>query len=256
MATATVGLTLYLPSFWYFLIVLTLVGVGVREWYGLLKQGGAAPLERLGVFGAVGLAATLYGRDTETAAAYLGVFMVTVFAAALLTDKEKPYDTASATAVGAIYLAAALTPLALIHQRPDGPMTVLLLMTANAAADIFAYYTGRSVGKTPLAPAISPKKTVEGALGGVVGAIAVGGLFAHFIVPSLGLVHGMAAGLIGGVIGPLGDLAESSLKRSVGAKDSGRLIPGHGGLLDRIDSLLFSAPCFYGYLLILAGEAG
>ena len=102
-----------------------------------------------------------------------------------------------------------------------------------------------------MAPVISPRKTWEGALGGVVGSLAMACVCRASFLPSLRLRDALMVGLLLGVVAPLGDLCESMLKRSAGVKDSGALIPGHGGILDRIDSLIFTTPAFYYYLFII-----
>lgn len=124
------------------------------------------------------------------------------------------------------------------------------------AADSGAYFVGRAFGKHKLAPNLSPKKTVEGFLGGVATCCLVGALFS-LAVPDGGfnypLAHMAAVGLIIGVLAPIGDLAESVLKRDAGVKDSGTALGGHGGILDRIDSMLFCVPVYYAYLRYLVG---
>ena len=112
-----------------------------------------------------------------------------------------------------------------------------------------AYYTGRAFGRTPLAPSISPKKTREGFAGGVVGAM-IGAMGAQYLLfPFLTVFDALALGLIAGIVGQLGDLVESAMKRSADVKDSGALLPGHGGVLDRFDSLIVATPVYYVYLI-------
>jgi phosphatidate cytidylyltransferase len=127
---------------------------------------------------------------------------------------------------------------------------VWLIVFSAFATDIFAYFTGRAIGRHKLAPALSPKKTVEGSVGGVVGSVVVCGLFGYFAIPAF-LIHCVVIGALGGVASQFGDLTASAIKRRLGMKDYGTLIPGHGGLLDRIDSLLFTAPLVYLYLSIV-----
>src|SRR5437899_1527210 len=117
-----------------------------------------------------------------------------------------------------------------------------------------AYVVGSTVGRHKLAPVISPKKSVEGALAQVVASIATGAAVGAWLLPTCGAGVWLGAGALLGVVGQFGDLAESAIKRSAGAKDTGALIPGHGGVLDRIDSLLFNLPAFY-YFSRLAGCA-
>jgi phosphatidate cytidylyltransferase len=119
------------------------------------------------------------------------------------------------------------------------------------ATDTFAYLVGRSLGRRKLAPTLSPGKTVEGSLGGLLGAMLAGAVFAHWI--HLSFPHGLVVGAIAGTVGQMGDLFESALKREIGLKDFGNLLPGHGGILDRFDSLLFVTPLAYLYLRFLAG---
>jgi phosphatidate cytidylyltransferase len=117
--------------------------------------------------------------------------------------------------------------------------------------DVFAYFTGSLLGSHKLCPSISPKKTVEGAIGGVLGSVLLCGLFGYLFL-SAGFVDCVALGLVGGVVSQLGDLSASVMKRNIGIKDWGTLIPGHGGLLDRIDSLLFTAPLVFYYMMLKA----
>ena len=114
--------------------------------------------------------------------------------------------------------------------------------------DSMAYFTGRAIGKTPLAPNISPKKTWEGTLGGFAGAVLFAVALKLFLLPFLSWTNILVCALIGGIGGQVGDLVESRLKRSFGIKDSGNILPGHGGVLDRIDGLIFAFPLYYFYL--------
>jgi phosphatidate cytidylyltransferase len=154
------------------------------------------------------------------------------------------------TLLGAVYLGGlggAMAGLRLVPPLESGPWRLVLLMAIIMAADTAAYFAGRAFGRHKLAPAISPAKTWEGAVaglgGGVLGALAVRALG----LPELPLAHAVALGLLVAAVGTAGDLAESLLKRWAGVKDSGRLFPGHGGMLDRLDSLLFGAPVLYYY---------
>jgi phosphatidate cytidylyltransferase len=133
-----------------------------------------------------------------------------------------------------------------------GPAVTTWLLVLIAVSDSGQYYCGRAFGRHKLAPAVSPAKTVEGAVGGVVVATMAGALTLPWVLP--GVPFAMAAGvsLVLALAGIVGDLFESLLKRSAGVKDSSNLIPGHGGVLDRIDSHLFAAPVFYIFLRYIA----
>jgi phosphatidate cytidylyltransferase len=151
---------------------------------------------------------------------------------------------ASASLFPLLYIGVPLGALAAIRSI-GGRDATLLLMATIVVSDSAQYYTGRAFGRRQLAPAISPKKTVEGALGGLIcgaAAMTLGGLVV-FKGVNLWLLVGTSIAVV--VFGMIGDLFESLLKRSAGVKDSSTLIPGHGGVLDRIDSWLFAAPVFY-----------
>jgi phosphatidate cytidylyltransferase len=158
-------------------------------------------------------------------------------------------DSAAATLLGAIYLGVlggCLAGLRLVDPSA-GPWRLLLLLAIVMAADTAAYFVGRAFGNRPLAPRLSPKKTVEGALGGILGGVVGAVVVAAWRLESLPLLHAAALGAVVALFALLGDLFESLLKRWAGVKDSGTLFPGHGGMLDRLDSLLFGAPLLYYY---------
>jgi len=152
---------------------------------------------------------------------------------------------------GPLYVGGLLASLAMLRRDAGavGPHYVFLCLTFAWLADTGGYFFGRFLGKRKLYEAVSPKKTRAGFVGALVGA-EVGALLAHFFyLPSLPLAHALALGLVAGGFGQLGDLVESLLKRSTGIKDSGSIVPGHGGMLDRIDALIIVAPIVYLYVL-------
>jgi phosphatidate cytidylyltransferase len=138
------------------------------------------------------------------------------------------------------------------HTSPLGDELVLYLVGVTWVGETAAYIAGSTIGRHKLAPVTSPNKTVEGALAQVVASTATGAGLGAWLLPTCGAELWLGAGALLGVIGQFGDLAESAIKRSAGTKDTGGLIPGHGGVLDRIDSLLFNFPAFY-YFSRLAG---
>jgi phosphatidate cytidylyltransferase len=147
--------------------------------------------------------------------------------------------------LGVIYISLSISYLVLIRQEPFGDFWVLFIIAVVFAGDTAAYYAGTYWGKHKLCPAVSPGKTVEGAVGGVVANLIIG-LIANYYKPSLfPLSEILLFSLIIGMVGQVGDLFESVLKRSAGVKDSGELLPGHGGMLDRIDAMLFALPVAY-----------
>jgi phosphatidate cytidylyltransferase len=153
--------------------------------------------------------------------------------------------------LGVAYLGGMLGTASLVRSLPEGRQFVYYLACTTWAADTAAYYIGSRLGRRPLHPAVSPRKTVEGAAGALAAIliVAVGG--APWAWPRLGWAAAAGVGLLLGVVGIVGDLCESALKRAAAVKDSGGIIPGHGGILDRLDSLIFACPVFY--LLVWAG---
>jgi phosphatidate cytidylyltransferase len=154
-------------------------------------------------------------------------------------------------AFGPLYIGLCLGHLLLIRAMPEGEFLIFGLFLITWAADTGAYYVGTSLGRHKLAPSISPNKTIEGVAGGLVAAVLAASLAQIWFLPSLTNTDCVALGCLLTIAGLLGDLAESAMKRGAGVKDSGSLIPGHGGMLDRLDSLLFTAPAFYYYVWLV-----
>ncbi|WP_420208187.1 phosphatidate cytidylyltransferase [Candidatus Electronema sp. JC] len=136
----------------------------------------------------------------------------------------------------------------LLHGLPDGSHWLLILTVITAGSDTGAYYAGRAFGKRKLCPPVSPKKTVNGAIGGMLAAVAAAVLLGCFLLPKVSCLKMAVAALLLAAVGIVGDLLESVIKRGTGCKDSGTMLKGHGGLLDRADSLLFAAPLLYALL--------
>ncbi len=135
-----------------------------------------------------------------------------------------------------------------------GPQWLFLALALAFMSDSFAYFAGRLFGRTKLYEAVSPKKTVEGSIGGLIGGVAAMVGMGHFwLAPEIPIVHGVVVGLLGSAVGQIGDLVESMIKRTFGIKDSGNVLPGHGGMLDRVDALLFVAPLVYYYAKLFLG---
>ena len=151
---------------------------------------------------------------------------------------------------GMVWIIWSIAHMTLIKELPDGTTLLFYLLFVISFTDIFAYFGGKRFGKSMLAPTISPKKTWEGSFFGVVGGGIVGAIFGE-ITMSMFWFYGMLLAMVLSVLGQLGDLVESKVKRLCNVKDSGKILPGHGGILDRIDGHMFAAPFFY-YLLKLA----
>jgi phosphatidate cytidylyltransferase len=174
----------------------------------------------------------------------LSALVIIVFADALISEENianTPRRVGLAV-LGAVYPGLLISALVPLRQLPLGFWWVLLALTVTWANDTGAYFAGRAFGKHKLYPRISPSKTWEGAVGGSLASVAGACVVQHVWLHTLSLPGAALIGAGAAVLGPLGDLSESMLKRAFGAKDSGKLLPGHGGLLDRLDALLFNAP--------------
>ncbi len=157
------------------------------------------------------------------------------------------------TFLAIFYPGVLLSFLGLIRDLPHGSSWLFSVLAATFGADTGAYIFGKNFGKHKLAPHVSPGKTIEGLVGGILFSIAVLFFVNYLIFHFLDAKSCFILGILIGLFGPLGDLSESLLKRGAGVKDSGNLIPGHGGLLDRIDALLFTSPVVYYYAVLIRG---
>ncbi len=182
------------------------------------------------------------------------IFSVVITAAILIAAAELRRLVPGTAAFVALLVAYVAWPLFLLQviRQGYGAGALMTMIGLIVVSDSAQYYTGRAFGRRKLAPVISPKKTVEGAIGGAVFGTVSGVAFAHYWVPSMPVVWAVVMSLLMSIAGMAGDLFESAMKRRVGLKDSGNLIPGHGGLLDRIDSWLFAAPVFWLFLKFFA----
>jgi phosphatidate cytidylyltransferase len=208
----------------------------------------------VGVLLTAGVSAVLilHHNDARTLMSMLVVLPLLSILLALfrLGDVRTAAARMAATTFGPLWLTL-LTLLALLResQGTRGPGYVLLAIMFAWFADTGGYFAGRFFGKHKLYQAVSPKKTVEGLLGALFGAV-LGALLAHFwYLPDVPLGDALGLALVGGLLGQLGDLGESLLKRSTGVKDSGELVPGHGGMLDRLDALFVTSAVVYLYTL-------
>ena len=180
-------------------------------------------------------------------ATLVGIMSVPLFSRAPL---EQSLRDGAMTLFGVLYLGLTLCTLSMTRLLPQGEWLIFFLLLVTWASDTGAYYVGTLYGRHRLAPTISPKKTVEGLVGGLIGAIIVAYAAHWWFLPELSGLDCLILGALLTITGLWGDLAESAMKRSAGMKDSGGILPGHGGMLDRLDSLLFTAPVFYYYVTL------
>ena len=238
---------------WAFGALVALAAGACALEYAQLTSGGVGPSQLVSILGAASLPmlATAAPRGFAWPAFWVlaGVFYVAwidhLFRGPLA---EAPSRSAHAV-TGCLYGGLGLATVAALRVGPDGLAWVIVALVITWANDTLAYFVGRALGRHKLYLAVSPNKTWEGFAGGFLGSI--GGLFiTRLIFPVLTPLDCVVLGVAGGLFGPLGDLCESALKRAYGAKDSGFLIPGHGGILDRVDALLFNAPVVYVYVTV------
>jgi phosphatidate cytidylyltransferase len=240
------------PEWLFLLAVLAAVECGLHEYFHLSRQAGFQSLPAVGYVAgaAVCLVQTTAVRRIGELSAVVLVLTVVLAAAIALwwTSDVKRYLGAVATTIfGVLYVAVALSWLLPLRfsQPASGQKMVLLLFLVIWAGDICAFFIGCWLGRHPLFPRISPKKTVEGGVAGLVGSLLVAWAFAHWFWRTADLKTVFLLAALIAVAGQVGDLVESALKRCADLKDSAALLPGHGGLLDRIDSLLFGVPVLW-----------
>lgn len=250
---------------WPFLVFIeAMVILGSIEFFRMARHKGADPHQTLGVLAAAALAALMY--EGHHAASGLAVTIFFLLVLVLDLKRGRPAGSVAnlgVTVLGVFYVGWLGGHLGMLRQmphsigRPDdlGARLVYFTLLITWAGDSGAYFVGRWIGKRPLFAAVSPRKTIEGSLGGVLFSTLAGLAGGLWVVPSLGIRDSVLLGLVAGFVGPLGDLVESLLKRDFGVKDAGELIPGHGGVLDRFDSLFFVAPVVYYYLKYLVFQA-
>lgn len=175
-------------------------------------------------------------------------WLIIIFGRLAMQYPEVNFEEASYNLLAMIYPVAFFSYLYLLRQLPLGVVWTFFTFFLVWSTDTFAYLIGKGFGHNPLAPKVSPNKTVEGSVGGLLGCLIVGLIF-RFWMAEVSFLHTIILSLIVGIVGQIGDLFESSLKRNAGIKDSGSLIPGHGGILDRSDSLIFVLPIIYYYIV-------
>jgi phosphatidate cytidylyltransferase len=265
--TAIVGLPVLLFTIWtpspYFFIAVTTIAIllALNEFYALSSLA-CKPQPVLGSLAALAVILSFTCDRPVLIVAVLCALSILSLASRVSRPIEMDHAlvSVSATLFGVVYVAVLASFLIGVRILPDAaafPRASSKLLTMFFAivmmTDTGAYYIGRAFGRHKLAPRVSPGKTVEGAIGGLATAILIGPLCRLIFFPEIRLSHAIALGAGIGLLGQIGDLAESLLKRGAGVKDSGTLLPGHGGMLDRIDSILFCAPLLFYYSRVFAG---
>ncbi len=235
--------SLFIADVAFAIFVGLVVMLGLSEFYGSLRRSGYLPL---GIFGIVGGAGTLFGVWFHGPLAIpVGVLLtstVTFFFYAFSQTRRDALSNAGLTVLGVGWVIAPIAFVIPIVRAQEYVTLVFAIVAITAATDVGAFASGRAWGKSPLAPVLSPNKTAEGLAGGVMLAMVVAGAIGFFELGPFDLGSGLALGAIVAFLAPIGDLAESMIKRGLGIKDMGSILPGHGGVLDRIDAFLFVIP--------------
>ena len=233
--------------FHFFLLLEFAIFIGLYEFYRMIEKGGLGCYKWAGIILGILLSAAIFKGayiNLVIASSVIILFIIRIFEG---NTSDNTFSYVSNTIFGIVYVSFLMSYLGVIRASGDnGRELIFFVLLITWMGDTTAYYGGKGFGKHKLAPAISPKKTVEGAIIGLIGSI-VGAIIAKSWFLDISILNAIAAGILIGVFGQFGDLSESIIKRNLQVKDSGGIIPGHGGILDRVDSLLFSAPVFYYY---------
>lgn len=257
IVTAVVVLPVLIASIWFDALAPLFVGIaivamtlGLYEFWMLARRRSLKPDVVTGSVFAAGVFTVCCLDALDLMLPVLLAFTVATLAAAMM--RGAPFDqmlaSAGATTLGVFYVAALGGHLTAVRVGFPAPVAAKLLsffFLVLMGSDTAAYYTGRAIGRHKLAPDISPGKTWEGAVGGFLASLAAAVVAHYWFFPELKLTAALPLAAVMNILGVVGDLTESALKRGAGAKDAANILPGHGGLLDRLDSLLFNAPVLY-----------
>jgi phosphatidate cytidylyltransferase len=242
------------PSWGFFLLVFPAAVIGTWELFSMTHQGDRVSQGIGAALGAIA-SVTIYYGSHDARIVLTALVLIPLLGPFITLARLGSIETAAlrAFAMGfaPLFVAVPLTLLALLRtdMGPDGASYVVMAMMFAWWGDTGGYFAGRFLGKRALYPAVSPKKTVEGSIGGLGGSV-LGALCAHFwYLPSIPLVNALVLALVAGALRQAGDLSESLIKRSTGVKDSGQIVPGHGGILDRVDALIVTSTVVFLYTL-------
>jgi phosphatidate cytidylyltransferase len=236
----------------FFFLAATVVSLALWELMDALTRVGRRPATYVALLGGVAVMTLAFlERPTLVAVAIAFTALATMLWTLLPGRGENPASDAGWTLLGVLWISGGgAAAVSLLTLSEDGVLWLLSLILVVAVDDIFAYIGGTNLGKRKLAPSISPGKSWEGVIVGSTMALIMGGVVGLMMF-DISVWDGLALGAIGAVFNPVGDLFESMAKREIGIKDSGRVLPGHGGMLDRLDAIVMCAPGFFLYLRLV-----
>lgn len=238
-----------------FTIFITAIILGaIVEYNRMMFPGDASWVRWQNLLAGLIIALAAASGDPNVLLGSVTLSILAIFSLHLLRIKEPSFDLhpVGTLVLGVMYISLPLSTFILLRRCEEGIMWIFFVLVIAFSGDVAAYYAGRLFGKKKLFPLVSPGKTVEGTLGLFVGSTLGAVVFAHFFLPLIPLGHAAIMGCVGGILGQVGDLCESVIKRFAGVKDSGSFLVGHGGLLDRLDCLIFITPFVYYYRLSFA----
>lgn len=240
-----------LPSAYFAGLAVIAAAIGQYELYAMVKARAVRPMTLIGTtLGALVVLSFYFPHAAENAEFLVAACILLLLGGRLFSPRpvEGALEDVSGTFFGIFYVALLFGFQVAIHRGVDGKYWLVLMYLVIWASDTGAYYIGTAFGRHRLYEKISPKKSIEGLAGGVAASMATAYACRLWLLPSLGPAEAVLLGGALALVGTMGDLAESLVKRSAGVKDSGSIIPGHGGVLDRMDSMLFAAPVLYYYI--------
>lgn len=237
-----------LGEFWTWLFVLGATMVALGEFYATVRRQGFVPVSLFGLLGGLAAFVAAYLAVGNTPLAIAGAIGMTLVATTFwyaVVPRRNPLANASLTVFGMAWVAGLMAFAVPIVMAPRYKELIVALALVTGLFDIGSYFAGRAIGRTQMAKVLSPRKTLEGLLGGIIVALAAGAGITYIDWFGFELRDGLWLGAVIAIAAPLGDLAESMIKRALNTKDMGAILPGHGGLLDRIDSFIFTVPVCY-----------
>jgi phosphatidate cytidylyltransferase len=253
------ALIVWAGGWWFFTAIAVIAMLGGFEFSQLMRQGDYAPttIFVLAIAG-VSLLAAQFPSLNIIQPGLTMLLLLSISWQLFRSQDDIPTTNWALTAAGGLYvgwLSANAIRLRGLAPNEVGLAWMVLALLITWGGDSAAYFVGRAVGRHKFWPRLSPRKTWEGVFAGIIGCLLIGALVGYVamrLTGAIGPIHGLAVGLLAGIVGPFGDLAVSMMKRQVNTKDSGQLIPGHGGVLDRTDSLLFIVATTYYYAIWIA----